>query len=72
MSRLKLNGDGTCEIVNGHIYPWFYDAGFFVLQLSKGKSSQIKWALKKIDDKSFTLFVAPTNSTFVYTFVKTL
>ena len=72
MSRLKLNADGNCEIENGLIYPWYYKAGNFVLQLSKGKSSQFKWPLKKIDEQSFSLYVVSTNSTFVYTFVKTL
>lgn len=65
MSRLKLNADGICETDNEHKDPWYYKAGNFVLQLLKEKSSQIKWPLKKIDDKSFTLYVAPTNSTFI-------
>ncbi|MCY7310626.1 MAG: hypothetical protein LH619_07600 [Chitinophagaceae bacterium] len=72
MSMLKLNADGIYETGNEHKDPWYYKVGNFILQLSKEKSSQIKWPLKKIDDKSFTLYIAHTNSTFVYKFVKTL
>ena len=67
ITSMKLHSDGMAEFAYGKD-PWLYKNGFFAMK----SLDYVKWAFKKIDDQTFTLFVEPTQKTFTYKFVKNL
>jgi hypothetical protein len=67
ITTMKLHSDGMADFVYGKD-PWVYKNGFFAMR----SLDFVKWPFKKIDDQTFTLFVEPTQKTFVYKFVKNL
>ncbi len=64
ITKMKLHSDGMAEFVYGKD-PWVYKNGFFAMR----SLDFVKWPLKKIDEQTFTLFVEPTQKTFIYKFV---
>jgi hypothetical protein len=67
ITTMKLHSDGIADFVYGKD-PWVYKNGFFAMR----SLDFVKWPFKKIDDQTFTLFVEPTQKTFIYKFVKNL
>jgi hypothetical protein len=67
ITTMKLHSDGMAEFAYGKD-PWVYQNGFFAMR----SLDFVKWPFKKIDDQTFTLFVEPTQKTFIYKFVKNL
>lgn len=55
ITSMKLHSDGMAEFAYGKD-PWLYKNGFFAMK----SLDYVKWAFKKIDDQTFTLFVEPT------------
>jgi hypothetical protein len=67
ITTMKLHSDGMGEFIYGKD-PWVYKNGFFAMR----SLDFVKWPFRKIDDQTFTLFVEPTQKTFIYKFVKNL
>ena len=71
ITLMKLYADGRCVYSTG-TDTWSYSEGSFGLHLGGAKRATVKWPVKKIDDKSFSLYVEPTQKTYTYTFVSDL
>jgi hypothetical protein len=57
---LKLNKNGLCEFKQGPSDQWSIQDGKFVL------NRLTEWPIKKVDDSTFSLYVKPTDKTYLY------
>lgn len=60
MKFLKLKMDGSYEILPGPGKSWKIKNGLIEL------SGLTEWPVKKIDDSTFSLYVKPTDKTYMY------
>ena len=64
---LKMFSIDSVDYVTGKD-PWNMKKGEFTI----GRYDMVTWPFKKLSDTSFTLYVNPTQKTFVYRFIKNL
>lgn len=57
---LKLHKSGLCEFKQGPSDQWSIQEGKFVL------SRLTEWPIKKVDDSTFSLYVKPTDKTYLF------
>ncbi|MGZ5135816.1 MAG: hypothetical protein ACXWCG_11725, partial [Flavitalea sp.] len=71
MSFLKIYRDGHCEYGTSSD-GWSFENDAFGIHMGDSKNPIVTWPVKKIDEQSFSLYVAPTQSTYIYRFVANL
>ena len=59
-SQFKLHTSGLCEFKQGPSDQWSIEGGQFVL------NRLTAWPVKKVDDSTFSLYVKPTDKTYLY------
>ena len=67
MARLIIYSPDSCDYITGKD-PWGYKGGQFTF----GRNDLVTWPCAKVNDSSFTLYVEPTQKTYIYRFVKNL
>jgi len=58
--QLKLHKSGLCEFYQGPSDQWSIQGERFVL------NRLTEWPVKKVDDSTFSLYVKPTDKTFLF------
>ena len=59
-SQFKLHKSGLCEFKQGPSDQWSIEGEKFVL------NRLTEWPIKKVDDSTFSLYVKPTDKTYLY------
>ncbi len=60
MRSMKLKADGECDFFNGPAGPWTIVNSELVLK------RLTEWPVEKVDDKTFRLYVKPSDTWYVY------